>query len=219
MKRKRQFVAQSLDAYHASQIPKLVDTLFRGAESVSAEVSLPRLFAVTSPQKGEGVTTLSLMIARELARHPERETLLVSTEELAQLTPAHLQSGERWSGEHCFREPLTGLWRLTPAAKRDSATRAWETDPRFVRDLLEDLRRRFGAVILDCGSLLSSPDLPKLGHLVDGAIVVIEAGRSTRPQIDHALEVLSLAGAELKGFVLNRRTYPIPDRVYRWLRS
>lgn len=214
MKRKGRLIGQSLDAYHESQIPKLVSTLFREAEGVSAEGSLPRLFAVTSPQNGEGVTTVSLMIARELARHPERETLLVSTAELAQLTPADLQSGERWS-----KEPLTGLWRLMPAAKRDVAARAWETDPRFVRDLLEQLRRRFGTVILDCGSLLSSPDLPKLGHMVDGAIVVVEAGRSTRPQIDHALEVLSLAGAELKGFVLNRRTYPIPERVYRWLRS
>lgn len=213
MKRKRRFIAQSLDAYHNSQIPKLVGTLFRGDESVSAEMSPSRLFAVTSPQRGEGVTTISFMIARELARQPERETLLVNTAELAQLTPADMNSGERWS-----KEPLTGLWRIAPASRREAA-RAWETDPRFVRDLLEQLRRRFGAVILDCGSLLSSPDLPKLGHLVDGAIVVIEAGRSTRPQIDHALEVLSLAGAELKGFVLNRRTYPIPERVYRWLRS
>lgn len=214
MRRKRRFTAQSLDAYHESQIPKLVGTLFRGAESVSAEVSPSRLFAVTSPQQGEGVTTVSLVIARELARHPERETLLVSTAELARLTPDDLHSDSRWS-----KEPLSRLWRMAPDSKRDGAARAWETDPRFVRDVLEDLRRRFGAVIFDCGSLLSSPDLPKLGHLVDGAIVVIEAGRSTRPQIDHALEVLALAGAELKGFVLNRRTYPIPDRVYRWLRS
>ena len=215
MKRKNAYVAQSLDAYHQSQIPKLVGTLFRGAEGMSAELAPSRVFAVTSSQKGEGVSTIALMIARELARHPERETLLVSTAELAQLRADDLRQPEqRWA-----KEPLTGAWRMTSNGKRDPTAQPWETDPRFVRDLLQHLRERFGAVVLDCGALLSSPDLPKLGHLVDGAIVVVEAGRSTRPQIEHALEVLSLAGAELTGFVLNRRTYPIPARVYRWLRS
>ncbi len=215
MKKKRRPVAQSLDAYHESQIPKLVGTLFRGSAGDTAEPSASRLFAVTSPQKGEGVSTIALMVARELARHPERQALLVSTTELAQLTSDDRREPEqRWT-----REPLTDLWRMVPAGKSSPTARPWETDPRFVRDLLQRLRERFGVVVLDCGPLLSSSDLPKLGHLVDGAIVVVEAGRSTRPQIEHALEILSLAGADLRGFVLNRRTYPIPERVYRWLRS
>ncbi len=215
MKRKKRFVAQSLDAYHESQIPRLVGTLFRGSEQVSAELTPSRLFAITSPQTGEGVSTIALMIARELARYPQRETLLASTAELAQLTADDLKQPEqRWS-----KEPLTNVWRMAAVGKGATSARAWETDPWFVRDLLGRLRERFGVVVLDCGPLLSSSDIPKLGHLVDGAIVVVEAGRSSRPQIEHALEVLSLAGSELKGFVLNRRTYPIPDRVYRWLRS
>lgn len=215
MKRKKRFVAQSLDAFHESQIPKLVGTLFRGADGVSSELATSRLFAVTSPQKGEGVTTVALMVARELARLPERETLLVSTAELAELTAADLGAPEqRWT-----KEPLTDVWRMLPTGNGSTLARPWETDPRFVRDLLQQLRSRFSVVVLDCGPLLSSVDLPKVGHLVDGAIVVVEAGRSTRPQIEHGLEVLSLAGTDLKGFVLNRRTYPIPERVFRWLRS
>lgn len=215
MKSKKRSVAESLDAYHESQIPRLVGTLFRGSEEVSAGAAPTRLFAVTSPQRGEGVTTVALMIARELARHPKRDTLLVSTAELAQLTADDLrQTEQRWT-----KEPLTDVWRMTPAGKQMGGTRSWETDPQFVRDELQHLRERFGVVVLDCGPLLSSSDLPKLGHLVDGAIVVVEAARSTRPQIEHALEVLALAGSDLKGFVLNRRTYPIPERVYRWLRS
>lgn len=215
MKSKKRFVAQSLDAYHESQIPRLVGTLFRDSEEVSAELTPSRLFAISSAQTGEGVSTVALMIARELARHPERETLLVSTPELAQMTAEDLRHpDQRW-----IKEPLKHVWRMTPAGEGATSVRPWETDPRFVRDLLQHLRDRFGAVVLDCGPLLSSSDLPKLGHLVDGTIVVVEAGRSSRPQIEHALEVLSLAGSELKGFVLNRRTYPIPDRVYRWLRS
>lgn len=215
MKRKKRSFGEPLDAYHESQIPRLVGTLFRESEGVSADPGSTRLFAVTSPQNGEGVTTVALMIARELARHPDRETLLVSTAELAQLTVDDLRPpDQRW-----LKEPLTDVWRMTAAGKQVAGTRPWETDPRFVRDQLQHLRERFGVVVLDCGPLLSSFDLPKLGHLVDGAIVVVEAGRSTRPQIEHALDVLALAGSDLKGFVLNRRTYPIPERVYRWLRS
>ena len=215
MKRKKRFVSQSLDAYHQSQIPKLVGTLFRGSDGISADPASSRIFSVTSPQAGEGVTTIALMIARELARHPEREALLVSTAELAQLTADDLYQPEQTFAQ----EPLSGIWRLSATGKLAGATRAWDTDPRFVRDVMQHLRSRFGVIILDCGPLLSSPDLPKLGHLVDGAVMVVEAGRSTRPQIEHALEVLSLAGSDFKGFVLNRRTYPIPERVYRWLRT
>ena len=216
MKSKKRSVAPSMDAYHDSQIPRLVGTLFRSADGASTERSVSRVFAVTSPQRGEGVSTIALMIARELARHPERRTLLVSTAELTQLTVDDLRQPEqRWS-----KEPLTDVWRMASAGKQAAAgVRAWEADPRFVREVLEHLRERFAAVVLDCGPLLSSSDLPRLGHLVDGAIVVVEAGRSSRPQIEHGLEVLALAGSELKGFVLNRRTYPIPERVYRWLRS
>ena len=215
MKRKKRFVSQSLDTYHQSQIPKLVDTLFRGADGISDDPAPSRIFSVTSPQAGEGVTTIALMIARELARHPERDALLVSTAELAQLTADNLHRPE----EIFAQEPLSGVWRLSATGKPASPARAWDTDPRFVREVMQHLRSRFGVVILDSGPLLSSPDLPKLGHLVDGAVMVVEAGRSTRPQIEHALDVLSLAGSDLKGFVLNRRTYPIPERVYRWLRS
>lgn len=215
MKRKSQSVSQSLDAYHRSQIPKLVGTLFRESDGISADSAPSRIFSVTSPQAGEGVTTIALMIARELARQPQRETLLVSTAELAQLTADDLHQPE----QPFAQEPLSGVWRLSASGKPADASRAWDTDPRFVRDVMQHLRSRFGVIILDSGPLLSSPDLPKLGHLVDGAVVVVEAGRSTRPQIEHALEVLSLAGSVLKGFVLNRRTYPIPERVYRWLRS
>ncbi len=216
MRRKKKVVRQSLDAFHESQMPKLVGSLFRGSENAPSDAASSRIFGVTSPQKSEGVSTIALLIAREMARHPERRALLVSTADLAELTADDLRQTEpRWS-----KEPLSDLWRITPAAKRQKpATRPWETDPRFVRDVLAWLRTAFGAVVLDCGPLLSSPDVPKLGHLLDGAIVVVEAGRSTRPQIEHALEVLSLAGSDLKGFVLNRRTYPIPERIYRWLRS
>ena len=215
MQKKKSFPRQSLDSYHESQMPKLVGTLFRGSEAVAADMTPSRIFAVTSPQMSEGVSTIALLIAREVARNPERKTLLISTANLAKVTLDDLrQADQRWS-----REPVHGVWRMVPTGGRESATRPWETDPRFVRDVIAVLREHFGVVILDCGPLLSSSDLPRLGHLLDGTLVVIEAGRSTRPQIEHALEVLSMAGSELKGFVLNRRTYPIPERVYRWLRS
>ena len=215
MRNKKRFSRQSLESYHESQMPKLVGTLFRGSETVAADLTPSRIFAVTSPQKSEGVSTIALLIAREVARNPEHRTLLISTDSLAQITLDDLrQTDQRW-----VREPLRDVWRIIPTGRQSAATRPWETDPRFVRDVMAALREQFGVIVLDCGPLLSSSDLPRLGHLLDGAIVVIEAGRSTRPQIEHALEVLSLAGSELKGFVLNRRTYPIPERVYRWLRS
>lgn len=205
-------IPPSLRSYHDSQIPKLCGALYRdrGTGNETANV-----FAITSAQGGEGASTIALLMARELARHPERGVLLATTSDLARLAPGDLSAPElRW-----IRDPNDNVWRLVPSQPRDSGNSPWETDLRFVRQVLDVLRQHFEAVILDTGALLTSHDVPRLGYLTDGVVLVVEAGRSTRQQIEHALQLISLAGVEFKGFVLNRRTYPIPDRLYRWLRS
>jgi len=195
-------------------MPKLVAALFRDGESATGEAP-NKVLAVTSPQLSEGVSTISLLIARELARNLQRQTLLVSTAELETLAPGDLLANStRWE-----KSPIYNFWRLVPPAHATPGDSPWETDPRFVRDVFFALRTRFDAVLIDCGPLLTSHDFSRLGHLIDGAIVVIQADRSTKQQIERALQVLTLTGSTLKGFVLNRQTYPIPERIYRWLRS
>ena len=198
------------NSHYEGQITKLVAALLREQDSEGFGV-----YATTSVQKGEGASTISLLIASEMARHASRRVLLASASDLARLSMEDLSHPEQ-----CWIEgEQRGVLHTVVREGTHGENMAWVSDDRLIRMLMRALRENFRTVIIDSGDLLTSNDIPQIANLVDGVIVVVQAGRSTRTQIEYGLQVISLAGGKLKGFVLNRRTYPIPKLIYHWLRS
>lgn len=103
--------------------------------------------------------------------------------------------------------------RIEPAILGAPRAAAPETASTFVTGL----RERYSCILLDCGSLESSTDLLRLAPLSDGVVLVVEAGRTGKDQIDRAARVIREAGGTLLGCVLNKRRYPVPDWLYRLL--
>jgi len=54
-----------------------------------------------------------------------------------------------------------------------------------------------------------------LGQGTDGVVLVLEANVTRRVAALSAKESLEAAGVRLLGTVLNNRTFPIPDKLYR----
>jgi len=79
------------------------------------------------------------------------------------------------------------------------------------------LRDRHDCVLLDCGSLESSAGLIRLGPLCDGVVLVAEAGKVSKAQINRAAQSVQRVQGTLLGIVLNKRQYPIPAWLYRLL--
>jgi Mrp family chromosome partitioning ATPase len=52
---------------------------------------------------------------------------------------------------------------------------------------------------------------------VDGVIVVVEAGKTSRQVARAAKQAIELAGARILGVVLNKRHYFIPGWLYKHL--
>jgi Mrp family chromosome partitioning ATPase len=52
---------------------------------------------------------------------------------------------------------------------------------------------------------------------VDGVILVSEANKTRRGQILQAERAIETAQGKLLGHVLNKRTYPVPEWIYRRL--
>lgn len=90
-------------------------------------------------------------------------------------------------------------------------------DPGAEAVALPRLHDRYDCVLVDCGSLEASVDLLRFAPLSDGVVLVVEAGRTTKEQIDRAAQVIREAKGKLLGFVLNKRRYPIPGWLYRRL--
>ena len=73
----------------------------------------------------------------------------------------------------------------------------------------------FDWVILDAPPVLDSPDAAALGATADGVIMVLQAGRTKRPVMTRAADLLVKSGSRLVGTVLNRRVLEIPEFIYR----
>jgi capsular exopolysaccharide synthesis family protein len=73
-----------------------------------------------------------------------------------------------------------------------------------MRGLLEDLRGRYDHVVIDTAPLLPVADAAVLSRLVDGTLLVAQAGRVRRAELTRALGNLDQVSARVLGIVLNR---------------
>ncbi len=112
--------------------------------------------------------------------------------------------------------PISGnLWLLAARDFLGSNQRKLSTT--HLRLALTEIRRDFEFAIIHAplASLYSEPAL--LGQLCDGIILVLEANRTRRVAARKAIQNLQSMNARLLGTVLNQRTFPIPERLYRRL--
>lgn len=72
-----------------------------------------------------------------------------------------------------------------------------------MKDLIRVMSERYDHIIIDSPPLISVTDPVILSTLVDGAILVVHAGRSTRDLVRRARQELSGVGAKIFGVVLN----------------
>lgn len=67
------------------------------------------------------------------------------------------------------------------------------------------LRRNFDSVVMDCPAVDSSSSAAGIAAMADAAVLIVEAGRTTREQIQHDQRALQLSGIKLEGSILMRR--------------
>ena len=78
-----------------------------------------------------------------------------------------------------------------------------------MKPFISAMENRFDTVLLDSAPLLVKSDFLFLASYVDGTIVLLESGRTTRQSIDELIETLEKGHIKPLGFVLNKLT---PDR-------
>jgi len=86
-----------------------------------------------------------------------------------------------------------------------------------LRNRLTQLSGAFEFVIIDAPGIDVSQDAEILGHVADAAVLVIEANKTRRSAAAKAKDSLEAAGVRLLGTVMNDRTFPIPQRLNRFL--
>jgi Mrp family chromosome partitioning ATPase len=161
------------------------------------------ILGFTSALAGEGVSYVTRKFALELAQCSDKQIGLAS---LPLLEQAGAQGVFK---QHTFNPPLDNLWELAvPAGIPPQPT--WEGNPLMRQTALDYLRHNFDVVMLDCPALASADVMLKLALRLDGIILVVESGRTSREAVLAAQRALQSAEAKLLGIAPNDRLNPEP---------
>ena len=178
-----------------------------------------RIVAFTASAPGEGVSYVVNTLAKEIATHTQRRVLAVDSLGLQNVRVADPNQ----IASHCSETQIDNLMTFPAEAeglagyRQPAPLNGWHTDPEYRASCLKALRWNFDYVLIDCPSLAVSSDATTLAPIVDGVAIVVEAGQTRRDQIQRAQKVTEQSGGKFLGFVLNQRSYPVPNWLYRRL--
>lgn len=174
-------------------------------EHLSQEKGL-RTFIVTSPVVGEGKSMTTANLALSLSQSKDRRVLLVDCDlrrpTLHRLFGMRMKEGfidileERTAPEtalipieHPFLSP--GALSFLPAGKANEASPEWLSSSKTDK-LITLLSERFDLAFFDTPPILPLADAAVLGTKVDGALLVLRAGRTSVETLALAMQSVDL---------------------------
>jgi Mrp family chromosome partitioning ATPase len=108
------------------------------------------------------------------------------------------------------------LWLLSCGAQVEGMENSILSSDRM-RALIPELQREFDYVLIDAPPIESGEESVVLGRDSEGIILVLRANASRRESARKAVRDLEIANVRVLGAVLNQRTFPVPESIYRKL--
>lgn len=109
----------------------------------------------------------------------------------------------------------SGLWLMPCGHSASQLTFSAITDG--VRGRMTELRAKFRYVVIHAGPVRLETCAMQISRWTDGVVIVLEANSTRRDAAKRIKETLLAANITLLGVVLNNRTFPIPEAIYRKL--
>jgi len=172
--------------------------------------------------EADGVAQVCLRVAQELARQVPAKVCIVQADRdrqdcigwhgLMQRIPRVDSEDANWKNIPGYRI-AKNLWAIT--AEEFLGVSRDEVSVFLIRDRLAALRRDFEYAVINAAPALHHGETALLGQVADGVVLVLNAEETRRVSALKAKAVLRAANARLVGMVLNRRTFPIPERLYQ----
>jgi len=213
--------ALQIDGLVREEMTKLVHRLF-----LLSSTDGPRQVVFAGMELGDGCTWICAHAAEILASQVRGSGCVVDcnlrfpalhrqfgTENHYGLSDALLSDGPIRE----YARPLSrpNLWLLTCGGLSANAEEFLASDR--MRRRLSELRAEFRYVLMDVGPVNTCNHAMVLGGLTDGIVLVLKAHASRRDSARQTIQQLHALKVRMLGAVLNQRTFPIPERVYKRL--
>jgi capsular exopolysaccharide synthesis family protein len=175
---------------------------------------------------GNGCSRISAAVAETLAKNNRGRVCLVEANFRSPALPGmfgvpnHFGLTEallRDEGVSQFAKPLPqqNLWLLSSGTLAVDSPSLLASEQ--LRRCIAELRQEFDFVIVDAPPLNRYSDGIVLGQLSDGLVLVIEANTTRREAAAAVTQSLQAAKVPILAAVLNKRTFPIPESIYKIL--
>jgi polysaccharide biosynthesis transport protein len=183
----------------------------------------PKTILVTSSQPSEGKTTTAINTAFMLAQ-TGAEVLIVDCDLRRPRLHAHFELPNN-RGLTNWLSGETDLDRLLQTFEKNPNLKLLTSGPvppnpaellgsDEMRKLLNILSERFSHIVLDSPPAISFTDASILSTMVDGVVLVVHGGRSSRAVVRRAKQQLLDVGAHIFGVVLNNVKMEPQDYYY-----
>lgn len=196
----------------------LTESVFREPEKNGDAV----VVAVAAASLRAGSTFVVTSLAHAVSTHGGR-TLVVSPHTLRQTLLRDDRDFEGYFDETAIPGVFQVRSELVTANSSGDGWALRQRSPRAssrtIGESLTRLSAHFDNIVVDCGAISRANDIATVARWCNGVVLVVEADRTRLDEIDHARMRIERVGGHLLGCVLNKRKYPIPGWLYRFLRS
>ena len=204
------------------EIMKLVQRVF----FLPSATKTPGIIGFCGVNRGAGCSWVCARAGELLAEQENGSVCLVD----ANLRTPSLHDHFRIENESGFTEAIRGSKPMREFARRATGSNLWlitsgtvgtepngALHPARLRTRIAELRGEFDHLLIDTPAIDSYPDALLLGQLTDGIVLVVDSHSTRREPARIAKENFEAARIPVLGAVLNKRTFPIPERLYRKL--
>ncbi|MEP1143690.1 MAG: polysaccharide biosynthesis tyrosine autokinase [Henriciella sp.] len=192
-----------------SQISEAFSSARTALEFATVE-GAPRSLLVTSTRPGEGKTSTTISLATTFAKGGKRVLIIdadmrkpsfvIDTKKSIGLSG--LLTGHEALHDHVVASKTPGL-SILPSGVVPPNPAEILSGPRL-REIIEAAEQMFDIVIVDSPPVLSFTDSPRLGSIVEGALVVVQAGSIRTPAVQRTIARMLEARTNMLGAVLTK---------------